>query len=389
MRLSSRSRTSSLLLAMFLACSSNAACEGGSAKVADDADAGDMGDRDGAAADGEATSRDGGDGDSMLGPDGSTPEVPQDLSERMACIANVKAQCSRHARCRYVTIASCNAPEQLCPDSAFSPGSTREAASLYACARQWDNFDCTDLAAGKIPSCLTPGTREIGEACIFASQCKTLACSGSPTTCGQCVERIAIGGACSVGGAPCVMGAACEQGTCAVPTPVEPNGSQLLGSPCQPSLGGCVAGASCQPDMTSEGKFRCRLLALGELCGPDDCPTDTAYCDDVCVSLPKIGQPCAPSRAGARRCELGAYCDFNECAARAPLGERCTSNQCLEGLECEERTPQGYGKCLAFHEEGQSCSGQFERCVRNTECIDGICRAISSRMLFESACGGS
>jgi hypothetical protein len=251
-------------------------------------------------------------------------------------------------------------------------------------------FDCTELAAGKLPACMTPGTREVGEACIFPNQCETLACSGTPVICGQCVERIAMGAICTPGGTPCVMGAVCEQGMCAIPAPVVPVGRQLLGSPCDPNLGSCVPGVSCQADSTSETAYRCKALSVGDPCGYDDCPLDTAYCEDnVCVALPKIGESCASSTPGAPTCERGASCDFNECVARRPLGAPCASDECLEGLECDERTPQGEGKCLALREEKQSCSGEFERCVPNTECVSGTCRAIASRTLFETACGVS
>jgi hypothetical protein len=55
-------------------------------------------------------------------------------------------------------------------------------------------------------------------------------------------------------------------------------------------------------------------------------------------------------------------------------------------LECAEPNPQGFSTCLHFGDEGDSCSGTYERCVFGTECVAGKCQARDSLGVFATTC---
>ncbi|MFT3926083.1 MAG: hypothetical protein QM778_26300 [Myxococcales bacterium] len=346
-----------------------------------------------------------GDGDASTAPsdagrDGSTTGPLSDgglthVSARAACRAYVQAQCDRRAYCKYANVAlSCEVAIAECPDFLFAPGSTRDPATVLACAKAWSKLSCEDALSNVVPACASAGTRALGEACVFSSQCASRACSGSPTSCGVCVAPLNEGATCNNTTPPCAPGLACEQGMCAKIGKVTPYAEAKAGEPCDPNGGNCVKFFSCEPDASSSTGNRCVELPLGTECSRDECPA-TSYCPRalprVCTALPKVGQDCADSSAVGnpyRYCELNAYCESisNTCTAGRGPGSACTNNECTDGLACAEIDAQGYGKCRAIRDEGASCSDPNDRCAAGTECQTGTCVALASLGLFESAC---
>lgn len=63
----------------------------------------------------------------------------------------------------------------------------RTIAEARACVEEWQAMSCADLYAPKLHSCVSPGARQLGEACIASSQCETRRCSGGFGSCGECM----------------------------------------------------------------------------------------------------------------------------------------------------------------------------------------------------------
>src|SRR5512145_604579 len=118
--------------------------------------------------------------------------VPSNLTATQACAKYMQATCERKNECGLGT-EDCVKSLVNCPDSMFSAGSTREVESTWQCAFVMRQRGCQDVYLSKNPACVTTGTRKAGEPCISSSQCESLACNGSATTCGTCLRRAAKG----------------------------------------------------------------------------------------------------------------------------------------------------------------------------------------------------
>lgn len=317
--------------------------------------------------------------------------VQTSMSKRDACRNYVERLCLRHLRCtNEAAYDKCQPVKDRCPDQMFASGSTRTAAQLDACAAEWDQISCTDLAWGKQTSCAIPGTRAVGQSCSFSAQCVTTLCTGSATSCGMCIARIPRGSTCTIPGS-CELGLACSAGVCADPETKVATGPAWAGEECGNGLY-CVDHYRCMDDTSSSTGKRCLSAPAGTPCGYDDCPLDM-YCprtiDKTCTPLPGLDQPCADSggKSGSAVCAQGLWCgDGSKCVPRLTLGSRCPRDVCLEELSCLERDSQGSGTCVRVREEGQSCSDVNERCARGTTCTSGVCRAVESLGFFEDAC---
>jgi hypothetical protein len=313
-------------------------------------------------------------------------------SDRAACRAYMEANCKRNIECgaRY-TFESCTALERFCPDYFTSPGSTRTASSLLACAAVWATRPCEDVATKDVPPCSTRGTRKVGEACSFGPQCESGACSTrSQGGCGTCIPVVAPGAACDnyVTNA-CPSYQTCSGGTC-VPVQFDTPKTPLpADAKCNPDYDVCANGYGCQkvPGATSDYDATCRPMpgpglacAAGQKCAKD------AYCDsnNICVAVAAIDAPCTPSQSV--ECVAAAYCDDGDvCRARKTAGVACNSDrECVEGAHCKAAA-SGDERCFMVREEGQPCSDTYDECAAGLSCTSGTCRA-SGLLGFFATC---
>ncbi|HEY3253399.1 MAG TPA: hypothetical protein VGJ91_05605, partial [Polyangiaceae bacterium] len=130
-------------------------------------------------------------------------------SKTEACIAYAVASCERHAVCRNEPTEGCLSASASCPDLVFSTGSTRTIAGVKACAEDFKSFSCERLLNGESPACVTPGTRQPGESCAFASQCESLDCKGK-SACGVCAKAGAEEDSCAGPAEGCGVGLYCS-----------------------------------------------------------------------------------------------------------------------------------------------------------------------------------
>jgi len=192
-----------------------------------------------------------------------------------------------------------------------------------------------DIAACNFPV----GTLANSTACASSDQCQSGYCAkprsdtGSPSTCGTCQPRIAIGGVCQTS-AGCVEGAVCESATskCAARTVSD------VGGPCDLSnTKDCKAGLYCD------------------------------YAAKTCKARGDIGATCTSTT----QCKLELRCDSTTKTCRAPVvakeGEACgstTSATCGDGLTCDSATT----KCvkITFLAPGATCGAPLTRCERGS-----------------------
>jgi hypothetical protein len=335
------------------------------------------------------------------GEGGSAPRAESLLS---ACQAYLEAACKRRLECGADSRSSslgCFATAEFCPDWSFSEGSTRTLESTLSCAEAWATLPCDDVLRYMSPSCATPGTRAGGEPCAFGAQCASMRCTGSPITCGTCLEAAATSGDCDPDAA-CPSGQECASGQCvdSLPDPSVDNEPKGPGELCSAAV--CPEGYACirEGDTVST---RCLVPpAVGEPCAPSIHVASPAcgpgaYCagGSLCTLLPGPGEPCGVGmHASQLYCHLDAYCTAGLCQRRADVGEACTldadqyvQGTCLEGLRCDCLvSPCEGATCYEPRFEGETCGGH-RRCVLGMECIDGICAATDEQIRFHAVCG--
>mgnify|MGYP001551588198 CR=1 FL=1 len=158
-------------------------------------------------------------GGSSTGGSGGGAELPDSLLG--ACRAYVMAQCLRREECAGTTTNRCvETADAYCPDLLFSEGSTRTLQGTLDCVDHWKDFACEDALVYRLPDCVTPGTKQTGEPCLYPSQCASQECSGTRSSCGVCLELAESGGSCSES-LVCPPGEECAAGTGAPRAPYE------------------------------------------------------------------------------------------------------------------------------------------------------------------------
>jgi hypothetical protein len=309
---------------------------------------------------------------------------------RVACIGYIDAWCSRTWACMGGS-ASC--VEDLlpdCPDLIFSPGSTRTVDGVQQCAAEIRAMDCNAWVRGLLPSCVTPGMRQAGEPCLYASQCESLWCtsSGGGAECGMCQALAEPNGTCgdSTG---CPPGQDCSGTICIdIPEPPESIHDLPQGLPCSTDQE-CRFGLVCMADTPSSSAGTCRpgYPEASEPCAfqvgfqDGSCVFDDAACNAVsgnCDALPEAGAPCALAHE-ASPCRRGFTCDMSQtppvCVARVPVGQSCLAETpCVEGASCIGADPGiGFaGICRMLREEGETCASNTH-CTGDTACNNGVC----------------
>jgi hypothetical protein len=281
-----------------------------------------------------------------------------------ACIAYALAACSRGAECDGRGASYCVQASFGCPDLVFSPGATRTPAGLKACAIEYATFSCDELHLGKLPACVTPGTRQTGEACVFSSECESRSCKRSGS-CGVCARVVGEGQDCSAPDVDCEFHLNCDGGVCtAMPVP-QPSGTLEVGQP-------CGAAAACRADLY--------------------CASSTG----LCAPYPTLGMSCADRRS----CVSDSYCELNGlvCAAPPSAGQPCGVDgytgqavHCAEDLYCQ-RTSESTGTCGLALEVGEPCLVDPETqlptaygCGDNRRCDTSVMPAVCAELLGPGA----
>jgi hypothetical protein len=374
------------------------------------------------------------------GADWSDASLPEDLSETQACTRYMRAVCERKNECG-LAADDCGKSVAGCPDSLFSPGSTREATSAYQCAFEMRRRSCTDVYLSTNPACVTTGTKKAGESCIAAAQCESLACTGSTTNCGVCLPRVAKGQDCTERTkVVCERGLTCDSSTntCVDLPPKAFDGVTSTGLEigkscdardlCAPGAycvytdgagsgictariaedGTCTDSASCiETAYCAQETGKCRPIpGVGTRCGNDIETGDpiycagNAYCEEsnyLCTPLPTAGDACAAARltglGNFNLCDPSARCDSSAtppvCVALAGPADSCIDDAtCNTGLRCLcSESTCAKKVCGVLRDVGESCAVPGEICNSVTTCSDGRCQANPSQNLFRDLCG--
>lgn len=296
-------------------------------------------------------------------------------SDRAACRAYVVAECNRIGDCNgQAALGSCLAIADQCPDYFLSPGTSWTRATLASCAIAWKTWACEKTGIGVPPPCSPAGSRAVGAACSFSSQCASRDCSVDGKACGQCLDLVAPGGDCSVN-KQCSLGQTCSSTTynCTDRVWMPPDAGALqvkgLNQPCAPT-DVCAAGSEC-------------LFQKDFLDGTG-----------VCRALPKAGETCGIDRNDNGACVAGAYCYSldNTCRPQAVAGEPCDNISgnwyCADGCVCDLSTKvAGNYVCQAIHEEGEPCGTANVQCANTgLVCQGGVCTATDQETVFASFC---
>lgn len=319
-----------------------------------------------------------------------------------ACVAYMRAQCHRRVECKELLSDCSDSYVQMCPDFGFSPGSTRTAANMLACATDWSTFSCDQLLLGYAPACALPGTRAPGEACVYGSQCTSGYCDAEQDACGVCVGTLTAGAACNTSDRThaCPDGYGCESNgtgtvcTARTPTPVK---IDQPGDPCTAGSG-CSGALECFLD--ASGTNHCGdIPTAGQQCArtfsdeqPYLCSNGLACSAGVCEPGPVAGEPCA----AGQRCGIDAKCDssaggLGTCIPKSAPGEQCTIPlDCLSGSTCAcvSGTACASHVCMTKLAEGAACGQPNATCPPNTQCTGGVCTRSDALTTFAELCPG-
>jgi hypothetical protein len=386
---------------------------------------------------GSAQSGTGGKGGSTAGSGGASAGsgglVVTGRSMTDACYAYAYASCARQMVCQGADPSSCIHSAASCPDVVSSPGATRTIDGLFACATEMESFPCERLDAGELPECVTPGERQLGESCLYPSQCASLICKND-SGCGVCARAGAVGDDCSAPEAGCRLDAYCDTSALECVSRNSSGTWKALGEVCQtnecasesycdtsssPSV--CTAypslGQSCSAERTCQSDSYCAVDGLvckarpaeGDPCGVDGFNGYAMWCVEglvckrqstsagTCVQAPKDGEPCLTdpeTGAPLPACEMPATCDSNVtpavCKLPAKLGETCNPIQGCEAnalCACPDDVCTTT-KCIAQHIGGGNCDEATAQCLPGYSCVAGTCQGVQSQGLFEASCGG-
>ena len=286
-----------------------------------------------------------------------------------ACFLYAYDHCVRFAQCSATLTGDCLDAGDACPDLAFSEGSTRTVEGVVACARAWRAFSCEELLQGRAPNCATPGTKPVGEACAYSSQCSTLACDRSLADCGKCADVVGLDQDCS-GGKGCLGSAVCNEVT----------HTCLPSSLLDPTVAGICNGGLCRQGSYCNTAHVCVANPRpGQRCGGGvSCDYPRDYCtgqDGTCQPAPGAGQPCGVgASAGSRYCAVGTSCVSETCVTLPADGEPCAfGNHCAVGFACDSQDIEVTGTCHRAA-KGEPCTPVNLNCAAGLSCDGGVCK---------------
>jgi hypothetical protein len=254
--------------------------------------------------------------------------------------------------------------------SLAAPGAPTKLPQMTTCTTELRALSCLDFHDvflafdyAAAPACATvdPGTRELGEGCVYSAQCKSGVCGAFEGTCGKCAPIAGEGEPCNPAVFPscdttkdllCSSSGKCTK----APKRDEPctrdcsgwNYCSELTSKCTPIIS--ARGEACNLDSNN-----CDLYGHGLVCN-----NRTLTCD--ALEIAGEGQSCGLGidSGGFAKCDVGLLCDMTtpttpnsfsgKCVKARPgrLGESCVTiespvngNGCEWGLYCKD------GKCVA------------------------------------------
>lgn len=266
------------------------------------------------------------------------------VSPELACSRYSRAFCDRARQCipeDPVAWPECVRSALDCPDILFSPGSTRTVENALACAEVIATWSCSDWNAGRLPDCVNVGTRPNGESCAYNSQCASGWCDAFVSQCGACTP---------------------------MPTRSVDAGSGALGD------------AASRPPP-------------GKPCAEGACATN-AFCGtgNVCVALPKRGEPCAFDDLDNPYCAADSRCLSGRCVALGSIGDACEPKdhgwniQCGDASTCECAVGDcTHYVCTPVRLAGETCDAE-SKCLGGMGCVDGVCRSTEPPHTFEALC---
>ncbi len=274
-------------------------------------------------------------------------------------------------------------------------GSAAALETSFQTSSPCDGID-VDVAAGRVSFAAGAASACLGE--IKALDCGSLAASrGVPSDCARVFQgTVPVGGDCFPialpGAQECVAGSHCVADS-HCPGVCQPDGT--LGESCDPSIGHCAAGLTC--NYTDIGQAICVAappeVSVGSPCaGSDDCESAGALlvCEgpagpiDGVSSAPPAGSGTCQKPAAHGPCNTKDECSTNNCVAAVPgtttgvcmpgkvVGDTCIpgAGQCGRGTYCGAA-----GKCVELPVVGQSCAGNAGE---GTACINGYCSPLTN-----------
>jgi hypothetical protein len=317
-----------------------------------------------------------------------------------ACVAYFRAQCNRPAVCAGLAPVAdpCPTVTDGCPDSEFAPGSLRTPSSLLACAQDWTNFACADLAAGKLPACAgIGGSLTVDAPCTNNLQCASTYCGPGKDplhkSCGACTPRAPSGGACVAYG-DCPYDEQCLTGTCTKNKPA------LMAAAACTAADFCAGPNTCRP--AAGGGMTCQALPkLGDACtGLIFCADSLCTAAKKCEATPTLGMPCKRDAVFNRfMCDAASTCDEAAaagptCVPRTTVGGACIADArflepgtCAADLVCAcVDAACTTGACRQRRQEGDACAEPAGLCVPGTTCVASHCAAVSQDVMTKR-CG--
>jgi hypothetical protein len=274
----------------------------------------------------------------------------------------------------------------------FAPGSTRTVDILFECAEVYETWPCEDALVYRYPSCVTPGTRQMGEPCAFSSQCQSLQCKLTGDRCGTCGRIVAENEDCTPADAVCGAGFLCSSGICRPQSPT-------IKQPGEP----CASFADCdQVNAYCNEQGICQLYPGENESCPGNICTSQFYCataDHICRRRPGLDAACGDdARTFVPACASSLVCT----AARSPepgtciapttveVGGDCTSatSFCVTGATCTciDPTTCTQKRCTRPRLIGETCTAS-DPCHEALDCVNGTCVPGAYQNIFEDACG--
>lgn len=253
----------------------------------------------------------------------NTPAEAQDRAERFA-----EATCAYAEACDRTTLASvgtganCQASRTGAARQLFAAGGVAVTdAALDACLSRLGKT-CADRI-DTIPECAFKGVRRDGDACTFAAQCASGACSAAvPNECGTCVPVVSAGDACTPA-SQCAAGTSCVAGTC------RPLGAENAS---------CAFHEDCRKDLVCANHACVRPPQEGDSCTSNGCDgSKNLVCTGgkcVAFQLRELGQSCV-ANGGHDVCVNSVCGSGNTCIPAGDRGERPASGQCAFQLELD------------------------------------------------------
>jgi len=268
-----------------------------------------------------------------------------------AVLAQAEAECKVLQACAppilklsYGDLAGCIERLSILPNWRFTlPDTGVTEDGLAACGEEISTLDCAQFYSVRVSrgSCIMPGTRALGDACIDAVQCASGFCPAARFGCATCAPMPHEGDVCH---APeeCPAGLYCTAtslaaGACVVPAAV--GDACKAGRPCDQFLA-CVSGL-CAPVAATKGAA-CGSTTASPSCDYRKGLTCSSATTGTCITFVPValGASCGLVNGEFRVCERTGQCLNGTCSAKADAGEKCAATgpfcqipeACIDGI---------------------------------------------------------